>query len=417
MCDKTAPFAGCVAVGQNPLPNIPSMKENLRIHRLAPLVALAAPFSTVVSAAEKPADPLTEAFDDAWSLVKLYENPNNPVIQKLAFTGRLQLDYVAIEGQGDPTAGVTNTDIDYDFGGWRRLRGGFKATVFKDFTLHGEGDFNPDEAPVYQRLTDAYIAWGPCDAFEVKVGKQGMGFTLDGSTSSKELLTIDRNNLSNNLWFTNEYLPGITVGGSINKWLYTVGLFSQGEEDKEFGNFDSGTTWMASIGYDLSSVTGGEESVVALDYMFNEETPSTPSLFSNRSLGQVVSLNFRYEKDAFGFRGDLAHGDGFLGQSDMWGLVLMPYFNITDKLQAVFRYTYLNSDDLDGIRFARYETFPMNGTRGDKYHEAYAGLNYFFYGHKLKLQTGLQFTSMSDDANNGGAFDGWSWTTGLRLSW
>ena len=46
-----------------------------------------------------------------------------------------------------------------------------------DFTLHAEGDFETDENPWYQRLTDAYVAWSPCDEFELKVGKQGMAFT------------------------------------------------------------------------------------------------------------------------------------------------------------------------------------------------------------------------------------------------
>lgn len=361
-------------------------------------------------------DVFKSLMDDAWDKVVLYKNPENPYIQKLAFTGRAQLDYAMIEGDGDIAAGINDLDLDYDFGGWRRLRGGFKATVFNDFTLHAEGDFETDENPWYQRLTDAYVAWGPCEAFELKVGKQGMAFTLDGSTSSKELLTIDRNNLSNNFWFTNEYVPGITASGKIGNWLYNAGVFTQGEEDGEFGNFDGGTSWLASIGYDLSGLTGGDESLVMLDYVFNEETPSNPSIFTNRSLGNVFSLNYRFGKEAFGFRGDMTYADGFLGQSDIWGLVLMPYYNFTDKLQAVFRYTFIESSDDNGVRFARYESEAV-GNRGDQYQEAYLGLNYFIYGHKLKIQSGLQYVSMRDQADDGGAFDGLAWTTGFRLSW
>jgi phosphate-selective porin OprO/OprP len=380
---------------------------------VAAFLALA-PVSSAL-AAEAPSDPMKDSFDQAWSLVKLYENPDHPVIQKLVFTGRLQLDYAIVDGEGSPAAGV-NEDISYDFGGWRRLRAGFKGTVFKDFTLHAEADFDPDEAPVYRRLTDAYIGWAPSQAFELKLGKQGMGFTLDGKTSSKELLTIDRNNLSNNLWFTTEYLPGLTVGGEIEDWSYHVGVFSQGDEDGEFGNFDAGTTWLASVAYDFSKALSVDKALLALDYVYNEENPGR-GLFANRALGHVLSLNFSYEDGPYGFRSDLVTGDGQLGQSDIWGLVAMPYYHFSDKLQAVFRYTYLTSDDADGIRFSRYETFPLRGNRGDEYHEAYLGLNYLLYGHKLKLQTGIQYVSMDDRANSGGEFDGWGWTTGLRLSW
>jgi phosphate-selective porin OprO/OprP len=55
--------------------------------------------------------------------------------------------------------------------------------------------------------------------------------------------------------------------------------------------------------------------------------------------------------------------------------------------------------------------------RGDPYNELYLGANYFLYGHQLKLQTGLQMAHMRDRANDGGAYSGVSWTTGLRIGW
>ena len=43
------------------------------------------------------------------------------------------------------------------------------------------------------------------------VGKQSLPFTQEGATSSKELITIDRSNLANNIWFSQEYMPGVSV--------------------------------------------------------------------------------------------------------------------------------------------------------------------------------------------------------------
>jgi phosphate-selective porin OprO/OprP len=68
------------------------------------------------------------------------------------------------------------------------------------------------------------------------------------------------------------------------------------------------------------------------------------------------------------------------------------------------------------VRLATYESRVVPG-RGDRYNEIYGGVNYFFYGHKLKLQTGVQYAEMDDSAHDGGAYDGWSWTTGLRVGW
>ena len=45
------------------------------------------------------------------------------------------------------------------------------------------------------------------------------------------------------------------------------------------------------------------------------------------------------------------------------------------------------------------------------------GANYYFYGHKLKLQTGVQYADMNDTANDGGAYSGVAWISGIRVGW
>jgi phosphate-selective porin OprO and OprP len=82
----------------------------------------------------------------------------------------------------------------------------------------------------------------------------------------------------------------------------------------------------------------------------------------------------------------------------------------------VGRYTYIQGEDVNTLRFSKWESAVESG-KGDEYNEAYIGLNYFFYGHKLKLQTGLSYATMHDRAGDGGDYAGWNWTTGLRISW
>jgi phosphate-selective porin OprO/OprP len=113
----------------------------------------------------------------------------------------------------------------------------------------------------------------------------------------------------------------------------------------------------------------------------------------------------------------LSFGDGYSGQSDLWGFSAMPFFNLSEKVQLVFRYTYMESSNPNGVRFGRYERSNVSG-RGDEYNELYAGFNVFFYGHKLKWQTGIKSTRMKDSANDGGEHSGGiGVTSGLRLSW
>jgi phosphate-selective porin OprO and OprP len=375
---------------------------------LATLSALA--LSTAVHAGPPSVPPTAPSpekeesiYDKLWSIPVLYKNKDNAFIQEFRFTGRLQ---------GEVYTQDSDLGAEQD---WvvRRTRFGFKAKLLQDFTVHAEMDLNPqDPNPLYSKLTDAYIAWSPDKAFTLKVGKQSAEFTLDGHTSSKELITIDRSNLSNNFWFPTEYISGVTVSGEANQWQWNVGYFSGGTETPEFGNFDAGEFILGSIGYDFGKQLGIDQALVMVDYVHNERNVESNA---TRRFENIGSLSIQLENGRWALAADLTAGSGFGGQSDAFGFLVMPSYKITDKLQAVARYTHIQSDDPDGVRFSRYESVATGG-RGDEYNEYYVGLNYYFYGHKLKVQSGLTYADMEDSSANGGEYHGWTWTTGLRVS-
>ena len=366
---------------------------------LAATSVLAGPAAPIITAAHE-----DSIFDTIWKLPTIYKNDDSAFLNELRFVGKAQFDVYSI----DSGAG---TDQDWIV---RRLRAGFKAKLFHKLDLHVEADLNAQApTPLYSRLTDAYIAYTFCEAAKLTLGKHSAKFTLDGSTSSNELLTIDRNNLSNNIWFTTEYISGISLGGKKGAWQYNAGYFSGGTDTKEFGNFDEGHFALVSLGYDFGKAIGAKKALLRADYVYNDA-----NLKSNatRPFENIGSLTFQLDEGKWGVSTDLTAASGFGTQSDVFGLVIMPWYNITDKLQAVARYTYMESSDPNGIRFGRYENTISKG-KGDEYQEWYAGLNYFVYGHKLKLQTGVTWADMQDSANDGGALHAWTWTTGLRVSW
>jgi len=49
--------------------------------------------------------------------------------------------------------------------------------------------------------------------------------------------------------------------------------------------------------------------------------------------------------------------------------------------------------------------------KGNTYASAYAGLNYYIYGHKLKLMNGVEYSHLG-----GGDYDGYTFLSGLRFS-
>ena len=113
---------------------------------------------------------------------------------------------------------------------------------------------------------------------------------------------------------------------------------------------------------------------------------------------------------------DLSYGDGYYRQEDVRGAVLMPFYNVTPKWQLIARATWLDGDGENGLRLNRYENRVVSG-KGDRYLEGFAGINLFLYGHKFKWHNGVQYTDMDDSARDGGRYNGWGFTSGLRVYW
>lgn len=343
-------------------------------------------------------------YDRFWRHATLYENADEGLVRSVALSGRLQAEAMYFDADQEH----------FDDSTWRRFRFGFKAKFAGDWVAQLEGDFDLNESfgDWYTRLTDAYIGWQPDESRDLRILKHSAGFTLDGATSSKKLLTLQRNNLTNNLWFTAEYFTGISMAGTVDeRWSYKAGVFST-DGDEEFSSFDASYFTLASLGYDWAQDTGMDKAVVQLDYVHNDKDSEN----NTRDFSNVVSLTSQWEKGPWGLWTDLSAGDGYFEQSDVWGVSLMPFYSSSERIQWVARYTYIESDDPNGVRLGRYHGEVTVG-RGDEYQEIYGGLNIFFYGHKLKWQTGIEYAEMDDDAADGGNHDGWGISTGLRIYW
>lgn len=373
--------------------------------RAAFVLALLVCLAPLTSAQSVTSDDQPESiYDRIWKVFDWYDNPSNPVVESVALSGRYQHEFVTIDAD---QGGLDEWNV-------RRFRVGPRLTLFHTFLVHAEVELNPQEAdPLYVRLTDLYVQWRPSGRLAITVGKQGVPFTLDGSTSSRELLTIDRSSVANNMWFPAEYVPGVSVSGTSAPWVYRAGVYSAGAANRELGEFTGSAFVLGVLGYDFAPALGAEEALLTANYVYQD--PNENNSFT-RPLQHVTSINFRFEVNRWGVWTDLAAASGYLGQSDLWGVVAMPFLDVTGALQVVGRYTYVASDDPNGVRLGTYENDVVSG-RGDRYRELYVGANYYFYGHRLKLQSGVQRADMSDRADDGGAYSGTAWTTGLRVGW
>lgn len=389
-----------------------------------------------LTAADTPAPAETghlSAYDKLWSHFTLVKDDNASILQEFSFQGRLQLQ----GAWGDSDRGSYGSDDRPSINRWgddvevRRWRLGFKSKWFRVWKLEGQIDVNPDWDPFYKNIYDLYLTYAPSDQVNVTVGKFKVNnFGIEQFTSSKEILTMERGLLSN-LLFPGE-LTGVRFSGKKDNWVYATSLTS-GTLDKEFDLYSGGTYLQASLGYDFHDQLGLEKALVKLDYQHSSRATNSAvpderfGPYTGGAYENALSLNGHFEKGRWNLYTDLIAAEGYGTTGDVWGVILMPSYYITDGLQVVMRYQYANGDN-DGLRLqSRYErlapaynpvTAPdglKDGGRGENYHALYLGLNYYLYGHKLKLMGGIEYHNMDNGNDSGGEFEGWTASAGLRM--
>ena len=345
----------------------------------------------------------TTAIKAVWDTAVLYKIPDNHGLQKFVITGRLHGDYKNF----DDTAQGSMSGFS-----WRRFRTGFKASLFENLTVKAEADLNLHQPePLYNRLTDAYISGVLGDGWKITVGKQAASFTLDGSTSSNKLIAIERSKIADNLWFSKRFFSGATISGKRSQWEYLAGLYSSDGGPELDEVFSVGHFTLLSLGYNLSERLGMDNALVRFDYVRQEEDPGNATS-KNKN---VLSLVSKFENNKRHLWTDLTIADGYAGQPDLFGLQFMPFYDLTDKTQAVLRYTHLKSSGGNAIKLGKYEKSLVSG-KGNKASEYFCGINHYFHGHKLKWQNGIQYTEMKA-SDTGASYDGWGFTSAVRISW
>jgi phosphate-selective porin OprO/OprP len=373
------------------------------------------------------------AFDRAWSAFTLYKNEDNPILQEFALQGRLQVQSIYGESDGDSFNTSDYKDAGNDESVWgndieaRRARLGFKSKWFQSWKFEGQinvdvdGMDNTGDDTFYKDIYDLFVTYAPSDALNISAGKTKVKFSREQEISSKEILTIERSLLSNTL-FPGE-LTGIWASGKgiADHWLYEVGVYGN-DRQREFTDLsgdDRGTLFLAKIGYDYAEQSGLDTAVASVHFMNNSEPnykePTPPDYTTGTSPNFKTSWAFTNDitQGRFGLTTEamLASGDG--SQSDVMGLTLIPSYYIAEGLQLVGRVQVATCEDPDDLRLpSRYERLVSgDDEKGNTYASVYAGLNYYIYGHKLKLMNGLEYSHMG-----GGDYDGYTFMSGLRFS-
>jgi len=373
--------------------------------RLRFLVTLAASIS-LNGWCQQDTDQETDIYDRIWAAPVLYENADNPTIQSFSLIGRYHGQFWSVHADKGSASDWEN----------RRRIVGFSSKWFKNFKLQAQMHVRTGDGSLYDGLYEAYIEWSPPDTeFSLSVGRLDYLFTgYERSKSSKKISAIERGLL------VNQIMPAEVIGahmeGKKGRFSYHAGLFSRSIEE-EFDDFDTGAAAVIGAGYDTKLFY--KEGSLHLDYLYNSRDTEGNAF---RPYRHVVSLWHKGKRGRLEMGIDLTMARPLETDGEVWGLTLEPtwmlldeVFGNSDPLQLALRYQYASSDEDNGLHLQRRYEEEVTEGEGDNYQAFYAGLNYFLYGHKLKLMLGGEYARMDDAADDGGEYRGWTWFGAVRL--
>ena len=367
---------------------------------------------------------------------KLYENKKNPWIQSLEIGGRFHYQISYQDGTD-----VNGRDYNDTYDEYRRFRLETKVRFLQFFELDldanlvddrrfrngpdndldwGYDDFN--SATIGINL-DKFIKDDPFEKLELVYGAIRLPITEERRQSSNEIYTIERSLLSNRLSGENSSPTGLMLEVETEAWAGVLGVFSA-EDDSDFiGGWNDGQFYLASLTWKPK-----KDFSITMDYVLNDADGTDDAL----GYQSAFALGTTYEEDRWGIIGSWVYGDNGFGdptdsdrnranrQGDFYGVTVMPwYWLVEEKLQLVFRYEYVNSQESEGIQLtSRYvrgshddATVDVNNGRGDLYQAYYLGLNYHLCGNNAKVMGGVLYEDLNTP---GGDVDAITYTLAFR---
>ncbi|MCF6313788.1 MAG: OprO/OprP family phosphate-selective porin [Verrucomicrobiales bacterium] len=342
---------------------------------------------------------------ELWDHTTLYENEDNPVIQKIKVIGRYHgQSYIIDSNRGSVT-------------GWddRRLRPGLAVSFFNQFRLVAEVNLNGFEdfdSQYIKGWDNVYVDWTINDDLKFRIGRQKSNTSRERFTSSRFVLPFNRSRLV--LQSTVDKVLGASVYYNISdKITVQTGIYSD-LLDGKFARFENSGSVAAlmKLGYKAN-----EETQYYLDYWWSDRKEGSKEI---RPYRHVLSLNSKSDWGKRGLITDLMYvsGNSVREGEETLGVVFMPWVRLTPKIRGVFRYHMALSNSEVGVDLQpRYETLAVTdggGRAGKWYNSFYTGIDYQLNGEKLKVMAGIEYSNMSQGKND---YSGWTQFLGIRTWW
>jgi hypothetical protein len=279
--------------------------------------------------------------------------------------------------------------------------------VFKNLTLHAQMVSGSDFEPFYNGFTELWAGWRFSDAVILTVGQQKHRFTHDRNISSRYINYLERSMFTNMMGL--DYTPAVTLSGRAGKWSYYTGVFSNAtgtDMGAAFTELDSGWSFLGTATLDMGNAMGMDHAHLNIGYLHSDANENATNL--NR-YDNAVATALILTKGPMSLVTEATAGFGS-SRGNGVSLNVQPAWYITDKLQLSTRYQIAMSDEENGLTAQRRYERPAGLGTGDLYQAAYAGLTYFVAAHRLKVMSGVEYSTI-------GGEDCWTASVALRLFW
>lgn len=347
------------------------------------------------------------------------DKPDARVLQKLELGGYAHFHSAYVDGEAAGREFSYKREAD-----WRRARLSANAQVFDALTflthvnvVDDEGRDNGGVEWDYQGL---FLAWAELDLTKVMevnqldkwsigIGKRKLTeLNEEMDTSVNSILTVERSSLASQLVPFREGTgtTGIWMRGSEGHHTFSLGLYST-DASREFGTWDDGTMVVGAWQHDFSNAWDYDQAILSLGGGV-QDVKRGDEVYS--AWEWVFTPWMKITQDRWTLRTSLAVGENE-GPSTttggaFYGASITPEYDlIPDRLQAVARYTYMQSEAPNGVqltsRYAREagrtanEGIPSLSTgRGDSHHSIYGGLVWWPCPKRMSLLSGLEWEKL-----------------------
>jgi hypothetical protein len=173
-----------------------------------------------------------------------------------------------------------------------------------------------------------------------------------------------------------------------------------------FTELDSGWSFLGTATLDMGNAMGMDHAHLNIGYLHSDANENATNL--NR-YDNAVATALILTKGPMSLVTEATAGFGS-SRGNGVSLNVQPAWYITDKLQLSTRYQIAMSDEENGLTAQRRYERPAGLGTGDLYQAAYAGLTYFVAAHRLKVMSGVEYSTI-------GGEDCWTASVALRLFW